>query len=161
MADVAKTAAVKTVAPAPGTKIPVIDKKTGKQKLDKDGNPKFKVVKEKVAKPKHPAVGSADKNVYPFKSVPADYQFGKMEQLDKTDFVDHGVFLNYHVARAKWQLAKLVEKAEDWRKTGGTAGKALRRFNQMQKKLAEMREQLKAAGIDPDAVLSAAAPPTK
>lgn len=121
-------------------------------KLDKDGKPK--VTKVKAKKPVHPLVGNKDKEVYPFKSVPADYAFGKMAPLKKDDFSGLAPLIEYKASVKEWEAKELRAKAETLRKTGDN--KTAKKLVKVQGTLQKLREELLKQGLDPDEILASA-----
>lgn len=110
-------------------------------------------------------VATVDKKneaVYPFSSTPDGFDFTKNRPLKKKDFTKPSAFMDY-AADALEAKAKLFRaKAEDMRKTGdGKGGGKANRLLKMMEKAQKLREELRAQGIDVDALLSATKPAEK
>ena len=112
---------------------------------------------KKAGRKMHPLVDNKDTKVYPFASTPPDFDFKGMKPLKKKDFVGEGEFLEYKAAECEAKAADFREKAKEAKLTGNKADKSkAKRLKKIMSKAAELREQLKAQGVDVDALLAAA-----
>lgn len=102
-------------------------------------------------RPKHPLVGNSDPNVYPFASVPGDYNAKKHAPLKKTDFKDEGTFYEWRAGQLEAKAKQMREMATSIRSGGGQAAKQLLKMSQ---KIDEVKAKLKASGIDPEQLLA-------
>ena len=111
------------------------------------------VVKPK-GRPRHPNVGQD--GVWPFETLPGDYDFLRHKPLKKADFVNEAAYYDYRVAQAEYRVEKLRERATLARTLGTSrdAAKA-RRLLRIRAKFAELRKELEGAGVDVDALLAA------
>lgn len=124
--------------------------------------PTIPAVPEKPAKPErkgrpaHPLVGNADTNVYPFKELPADFDFKTMRGLSKKDFATDAAFFEYKAKGLEAQAANFRVLAENARKLGSSAERnKAKKLVKLQEQMAELSKQLAAQGIDVNALLAA------
>lgn len=105
--------------------------------------------KAKVARKVHPLVGSKDAKVYPFPSIPTDFDFKTMKILKKKDFADGAIFFEFKAREMEHKAGLFREKAKEEAVTGGGKAKqAKKRFVKMVDKMAELKKQLEDQGVD-------------
>lgn len=104
---------------------------------------------ERKGKPAFPLTASKDPKVYPFQvAMPTGYDPEKYARLKRSDFGSKALYFEYRA-----QLCEL--DAKNWRDAakGGTKS-AQKRFKKLQSKLADLRKQLEADGIDADELIA-------
>lgn len=112
-------------------------------------------------RPTHPNVGSSDPNVYPFREVPADYDPDTMANLRRRDFAHEATFFDYRANLAERAMNRFRGLAREAREQGDSKQRAAaKRLVKMTEKIAALRQQLEAGGVDINEVLAAAATPT-
>jgi len=114
---------------------------------------------KKVGRVDHPNVASADTKLYPFKeAVPAGYDFAKHKPLKKRDYEADHLFYEYRAVdcenkakafRVQAEEAKLLGSAQDRNKA--------KRYVKLQEKMAVLKSQLIAQGINVEELLATAA----
>jgi hypothetical protein len=104
---------------------------------------------------KHPLVGNKEPKIYPFKSTPADYVHGKMQPFKKKDFATDDAYFTYRAEEYDAKAKDFRGRADQAKLTGSgkDKGKA-KRLLKMQEKMKELEAQLKAQGVDVDALLA-------
>ena len=122
--------------------------------------PDVKEVTEKKTKAKHPLVGSANKEVYPFTAVPADYTTEKFQSLKKKDFVDgSGAFFEYRAVLCEEQAKKFRNKAVEERTVGAGNKEDQKGIKKLMREAARLKELiaiLGAKGIDTASIIAKA-----
>ena len=114
--------------------------------------------KEKKVKTKKPVFGlvdSTDEAVYPFSvEVPEGYEFGKFAALKKRDFKEEYIYTLHRAADYENRAVKMREEAEKIKSLGGSKARSkAKRLIKLREQFAALSEQLKASGIDVDALL--------
>jgi hypothetical protein len=109
------------------------------------GKPVVKeVTKEKAprkSKAKHPLVGSANKELYPFNKVPADFDVEKHQSLKKKDFGSHeDAFFDYRALLCDVQAKKFRARAEESRTTGSKPKEDAKAIKKLQREAARLQE---------------------
>ena len=101
----------------------------------------------------HPAIaGNSDVKL---KELPPDWDFDAFNPVKRKNFEKDDVFYEYKVSECEWKARKYKEKAEEARTLGSAAdrGKA-KRLRSMQEKMAELRAELEAQGVNVDELLA-------
>lgn len=106
-----------------------------------------KVKKEKKTRPAYPGIGNASPDIYPFPGTPLDYSFDSHAKLKKKDFKTASDFVIYRAQELEHKAGKLRKFAEEL-KTRGTGAGAVKRLEKMVDKVAQLRAQLAASGVD-------------
>jgi hypothetical protein len=129
---------------------------------------------ERKGRPVHPAVGSEDTAVYPFRypapkverdgkiiseedagNFPPDYDFKEHAPLKKKDFGNEFSYFTYKFKRAQLEAERFQTRANEALQMGGITSDAdAKKFLRLSQKMAELRELLGTKGIDPDALLA-------
>ena len=105
-------------------------------------------------KPKHPSVNSKDTSVYPFTETPPDFDFVKQAPLKKRDFATDWQYFTHKSKDGQFKVEVWKTKAEEAKTLGSGKERAkAKRLRKMQAKMAELRAQLEAQGIDVEALL--------
>lgn len=103
----------------------------------------------------HPHVNSKDTKVYPFTATPPDFDFGKHAPLKKKDFADEHQFYSHKAEQAESVAKNYRGRAEEAKKMGSGKSRAkAKRLKKMQEQMAVLTAQLKASGMDVDAILA-------
>lgn len=117
----------------------------------------------KVKKPgraEHPLVGNKDTNVFPFKAVPDDFAFDTMKPLKKKSFATDAAFFEYRAKEMEFKAGKFRAQAEEAKKVGtGAERNKAKKLVKLQSKIAELRAQLEAQGVDVEELIKKAADP--
>ena len=108
-----------------------------------------------TGRPVHPHVGNEDQEVYPFSTLPGDFDFGKHKALKKKDFIADHQFFSYRADELRHKADEMTAKAEEAKVLGSTKDRAkAKRLRKMQEKMAELRKSLEEDGVDVDALLA-------
>lgn len=92
---------------------------------------------------------------YPFTDVPTDYSFDNHKPLKKRDFAEEYQYLEYRAKEAEAKAAEYRKEAEECKKLGSSSARAAaKRLVKMTEKMGELAKQLKAAGVDVDALMA-------
>lgn len=114
--------------------------------------------KKKGGKPKHPLVGSDDREIYPFRELPADFDPDTHKRLGKKDFATAVAYFTYAVTEDERKLERTKQKLQDAKDgKGDNLANNKKRLATMASKMQDLRVQLEAQGIDVDEFLAAAA----
>lgn len=109
---------------------------------------------KKPGRKAHPSVGNKDTSVYPFKALPEDFDFATMKGLKKKDFATDAAYYEYRAKELEARAAKFRTQAEEAKKMGtGTERKNAKRLVKLQEKMAELKAQLSAQGVDVESLL--------
>jgi len=104
----------------------------------------------------HPSVGNEDVKVYPFTETPGDFDFDTHVALKKKDFAADHMYYTFQAEKLDFKATMFREKAEEARKMGSAKERSkAKRLRKMQTKMAELRAQLEAQGLDVDELLAA------
>jgi hypothetical protein len=120
-------------------------------------------------RPTFDKVGSKDTAVFPFKVIetgegdaktmvatPEGYKHSEMKRLKKDDFEKASGFKLYQAEEHEFVASKLRDEANTLRASGdGKGGGKATRLIKMMSKADEIMEELKAQGIDVEALLAA------
>lgn len=88
-------------------------------------------------------------------AVPEGFDFDKFRPLKKRDFTSEHLFYEHKAAQMDHKAAAFRAQGEEAKKLGSTKERAkAKRLIKMTEKMAELRKQLEAQGIDVDAVLA-------
>jgi len=88
-------------------------------------------------------------------AVPEKFDFAKNKPLKKTDFKNEDLFFEYKAAECDAKAIVFRAKAEESKKLGSTKDRAkAKRLLKMQEKMAELREQLEADGVNVEELLA-------
>lgn len=116
--------------------------------------PKPTAAPKKAKRTEYPGIGG---DAYPFKEVPADFDYDAHKPLKKRDFAEDYVYLEYKAAECEAKAAQFRKEAEECKKLGSSSARAAaKRLVKMTEKMAELQAQLAAAGVDVDALLKQA-----
>ena len=117
----------------------------------------MKPAKTKPGRANHPLVNSKDTNVFPFKVLPTDFDFDTMKGLKKKSFATEAAYYDYRAKEMDHKAAKFRVQAEEAKKTGsGAERNKAKKLVKLQSKMAELKAQLAAQGVDVDALLKKA-----
>ena len=102
-------------------------------------------------------VGNTDPEIYPFKvAVPEGFDFKLHANLKKKDYISDYLYFEFRAAGAENAVISFKELAEEAKKLGSSKDRAkAKRLVKMTSKLSELKQQLIAAGVDVEALLSA------
>lgn len=114
--------------------------------------PKADEKKEKPKRTPYRAEGAAV-----LEAIPADFNPRKHLPLKKADFKDEWTYFEYRAQLAEKNAASFRKQAEESKSLGSTADRVkAKRMVQMMKRMAELEAELKASGVDIDALKAAA-----
>ena len=87
-------------------------------------------------------------------SVPTDYNAKLHKPLNRRDFVDESVFLEFKAVQLEQKAQAMREQAKDLRTLGGIKDRAdAKKLLALQKRMAELTDKLRAGGkVDVDAI---------
>ena len=115
-------------------------------------------VKKTSKRVKHTLVGNKDAKIYPFATLPTDFDFAKHAGLKKKDFANTGEFFEYKAKECEAKAAAFRVKAKEESTTGGGKAKQkARRLVKMIDKMDELKKQLALQGINVEELLKATA----
>jgi hypothetical protein len=136
--------------------------KTATSKASSSGTPstsgKVKEVKKATGKTKHPLQGSSDKNVYPFKVLPADYDIAKNSALKTKDFASKAPFYEYKAKVLEFQAQQFRAKAtaEAALPADKETKASAKRLQRLANTMLELQKTLGSKGVDVAAIIAAA-----
>ena len=121
---------------------------------DENAVPKPTAAAKTSKRVEYPGIGG---DAYPFKSVPADFDYDAHKPLKKRDFAEEYMYLEYKAAECEAKASQFRKEAEECKKLGSSSARAAaKRLVKMTEKMGELTQQLKAAGVDVDALLKQA-----
>lgn len=124
------------------------------------GEVKKKAPKDKVARVDYPGLiveENGEKKRVVLETWPADFDAKKHKPLRRSDFKNESVFLRQRADQLEAKAKELRAQADVVEKAGSTADVAkAKRISALTKKVEELKLQLKASGIDVEAMLKAA-----
>lgn len=89
-------------------------------------------------------------------ALPADYNSRQHEKLTEADFVDAPLWMEFRATELQTKANSLFKRAKETRALGGvTDKKRAQKLVAMRAKMKELADQLKAQGVDVDALLAA------
>lgn len=116
---------------------------------------------KKPGRPEHPLVGNQDTSLFPFKAVPDDFAFDTMKPLKKKSFATDAAYFEYRAKEMDHKADKFRAQAEESKKAGtGAERNKAKKLVKLQSKIAELRAQLEAQGVDVEELIKKAAEPT-
>lgn len=91
-------------------------------------------------------------------AVPEGFDFGTYKPLKKKNFKQDYLWYLHKAAEMKFKAERYEKEAEEIKKLGSPAERAKKKqIIRLQSKMAELKEQLSAQGIDVEALLAEAA----
>lgn len=104
------------------------------------------------------SVGSKDPKMYPFTEIePKGFDFKTHKSLKKRDFAADHLFYLYRATELDNKAAAFRKQAEDAEKLGSVKDRGrMKRLVKLQDKVAELKQQLEAQGVDVEELLKAA-----
>lgn len=130
-----------------------------KKKKKTPAKPDIKSTSAKSAgKTAFKSVGSKDPKVYPFTEVePEGFDFKVHKSLKKRDFAADHLFYLYRATELDNKAAAFRKQAEDAEKLGSVKDRGrMKRLVKLQDKVAELKQQLEAQGVDVEELLKSA-----
>lgn len=121
-----------------------------------------KPAKEKVKRVIHPSLiktemkdGKPEETRVRVKDIPADFDAKIHKPLQRRDFEDEGMWYELQARKLDEKAAKLRQLAKESKALGNTTERAkTKRLVQMNKKMLELADQLRAAGVPVDDILA-------
>lgn len=117
-------------------------------------------LKEKKVKETKPKVDKGRKD-YPLakdhviSELPAGFDFTKHKTIKRANWDADWMHMEHRVAELRWKADVLEEKAKEAQTLGGKKERnKAKSLKKMQEKMAELRKELEASGIDVDELLS-------
>lgn len=112
---------------------------------------------KKPGRANHPLVNSKDTSVFPFKALPDDFAFDTMKGLKKKSFATEAAYYDYRAKEMDHKATKFRAQAEEAKNVGsGAERNKAKKLVKLQSKMAELKAQLEAQGVDVNELLKKA-----